>query len=111
MLGSLNRTIVSHNLYLDMVRKKQIPWIHRNSRYLIAGVTSAGLLLSINCLLKDNSALSGRAYVNLAELSQSYPTWEINGEIYSGVQSLQTLSTVSSYSGPENFTNQLHNHQ
>ena len=52
-----------------MARKKQIPWIHRNSRYLIAGVASAGLLLSIGCLLKDNSALSGSAYVNLAGFS------------------------------------------
>ncbi|NEQ99304.1 MAG: vitamin K epoxide reductase family protein [Cyanothece sp. SIO2G6] len=42
---------------------------------------------------------------------QSYPTWEINGETYAGVQSLQTLATLSGYSGPQNFTNQLPNHQ
>lgn len=36
---------------------------------------------------------------------QSYPTWEINGETYAGVQSLQTLATVSGYTGPTDFKN------
>ncbi len=52
-----------------MARRKQITWIHRNSRYLIAGVAAAGLLLSIGCLAKGNSTLSGSAYVMLAGLS------------------------------------------
>ena len=42
---------------------------------------------------------------------QSYPTWEINGETYSGVQSLQSLAAASGYSGPQNFTNQTPSHQ
>ncbi|MEM9213647.1 MAG: vitamin K epoxide reductase family protein [Cyanobacteria bacterium P01_F01_bin.150] len=42
---------------------------------------------------------------------QSYPTWEINGETYAGVQSLEALSTVSGYSGPQNFINQGSDHQ
>lgn len=52
-----------------MVRKKQSTWIHRYSRYLITGVAAAGLLLSIGCLAKGNSALSGSAYVTLAGVS------------------------------------------
>ncbi|MEO0458371.1 MAG: hypothetical protein AAF152_17570 [Cyanobacteria bacterium P01_A01_bin.114] len=38
---------------------------------------------------------------------QSFPTWEINGELYPGVQSLETLATISEYSGPTTFQNQL----
>ncbi|MEM9163568.1 MAG: hypothetical protein AAGC54_10940 [Cyanobacteria bacterium P01_F01_bin.4] len=38
---------------------------------------------------------------------QSFPTWEINGELYPGVQSLETLATISGYSGPVTFQNQL----
>lgn len=37
---------------------------------------------------------------------QSYPTWEINGQTYPGVQSLQSLATASGYNGPQDFVNQ-----
>ena len=37
---------------------------------------------------------------------ESYPTWEINGELYAGVQTLETLATISQYSGPTDFQNQ-----
>lgn len=36
---------------------------------------------------------------------QSYPTWEINGKSYSGVQSLEELAQASGYTGPRNFKN------
>lgn len=49
-----------------MARKKTTTWLHRYSRYLIAGVAAAGLLLAIGCLAKGNSALSGSAYAILA---------------------------------------------
>lgn len=32
-----------------------------------------------------------------------FPTWEINGEFYSGTQSLARLAELSGYSGPTNF--------
>ena len=50
-------------------RKKPTTWIHRNSRYLITGVSTAGLLLSIGCLAKGSSALAGSAYVQLGGMS------------------------------------------
>ncbi|MFW6263893.1 MAG: vitamin K epoxide reductase family protein [Cyanobacteriota bacterium] len=34
---------------------------------------------------------------------RSYPSWEINGQLYSGTQSLEQLAEVSGYSGPRNF--------
>lgn len=36
---------------------------------------------------------------------QGYPTWEINGELYSGTQSLETLAEISGYTGPREFKN------
>lgn len=36
---------------------------------------------------------------------QSYPTWEINGETYAGVQRLPALAAASGYSGPQDFIN------
>jgi len=34
---------------------------------------------------------------------QSFPTWEINGKLYSGVQSLEKLADLSDYRGARNF--------
>ena len=36
---------------------------------------------------------------------QSFPTWEIGGQMLPGVQSLDTLATISGYEGPRNFQN------
>ncbi|MEO0352321.1 MAG: vitamin K epoxide reductase family protein [Cyanobacteria bacterium P01_A01_bin.15] len=54
-----------------MARKRKQPttWIHRYSRYLIGGVAAAGLLLSVGCLAKGNSALASSAYLRLGGLS------------------------------------------
>ena len=34
-----------------------------------------------------------------------YPTWEVNGELYSGAQSLEVLADASGYDGPRDFVN------
>lgn len=36
---------------------------------------------------------------------QGFPTWEINGQLYPGVQSLQRLAQLSGYRGSDNFKN------
>ncbi len=36
---------------------------------------------------------------------QSFPTWQINGKSYAGVQSLEDLAQNSGYTGPRNFKN------
>jgi glutaredoxin len=33
-----------------------------------------------------------------------FPTWEINGEFYPGVQPLSRLAELSGYTGPTNFS-------
>lgn len=33
----------------------------------------------------------------------SYPTWEINGELHAGLQSLDAIAQLSGYTGPANF--------
>lgn len=38
---------------------------------------------------------------------QSYPTWEINGKLVSGTQSLEELAELSGYQGLRNFQNSL----
>lgn len=36
---------------------------------------------------------------------QSYPTWEVDGKLYQGVQQLESLAQLSGYSGPRSFGN------
>ncbi|MEO0866882.1 MAG: vitamin K epoxide reductase family protein [Cyanobacteria bacterium J06642_11] len=50
-------------------RKQPTTWIHRNSRYIITGLSAAGLLLAIGCMAKGDSTLAGSAYVKLGGLS------------------------------------------
>jgi glutaredoxin len=38
---------------------------------------------------------------------RGYPTWEINGKMYSGMRSLTDLANISAYKGPRNFKNKL----
>ncbi len=38
---------------------------------------------------------------------QSYPTWEINGKLVSGTQSMEELAELSGYKGLRNFQNSL----
>lgn len=50
-------------------RKQPTTWLHRNARYIITGMSAAGLLLAIGCMAKGNSALAASAYVKLGGLS------------------------------------------
>ncbi|WP_008310240.1 vitamin K epoxide reductase family protein [Leptolyngbya sp. PCC 6406] len=34
---------------------------------------------------------------------QGFPTWQVNGEFYSGTQSLEALADISGYTGPREF--------
>ena len=36
---------------------------------------------------------------------ESFPSWEISGQLHSGVQSLDELAQLSGYKGPRNFKN------
>lgn len=40
------------------------------------------------------------------EAVKGFPTWEINGEFYSGRRSLGTLADLSGYTGPRDFRNE-----
>jgi len=50
-------------------RKQQTTGIQRYSRYVIAGVSTAGLLLSLGCVAKASSPLNGSAYAQFGGVS------------------------------------------
>jgi len=53
----------------------------------------------------DPSGISSHPDLCLAANVESFPTWEINGQSYQGVQSLEELAKISGYTGPQNFNN------
>lgn len=53
----------------------------------------------------DPDGQNSQPQVCQAKGIQSYPTWEVNGQFYSGVQSLPELARISNYKGPQNFQN------
>jgi len=59
----------------------------------------------INRIECDPSGNNPRPDLCQAAKVQSYPSWEIKGKLYPGVQSLEELAQISGYTGPRNFKN------
>ena len=73
---------------------------HCNDQKELFGHEAVKSLVIIECA--EDGENSQR---NLCEAKgvAGYPAWEINGEIESGVQSLQELAEISNYTGSNNF--------
>lgn len=59
----------------------------------------------INHIECDPNGKNSRPDLCEAAQVQSFPSWEINGKLYSGTQSLEELATISGYKGSRNFKN------
>lgn len=64
------------------------------------GQQAFALINSIEC---DPAGQNPQVEVCQAAGIQGYPTWEINGQLYSGTRSLQELADLSGYQGARNF--------
>lgn len=58
---------------------------------------------SIDYVECDPKGANARASLCKTAKITGYPTWEINGKLYPGTQSLEDLAKLSGYSGPSNF--------
>lgn len=63
----------------------------------------AEAMQKINYLECDPNGVNPQPQACTAAQIQSYPTWEIKGEIYRGTQTLEKLAEISDYAGPKNF--------
>ncbi|WP_052331565.1 hypothetical protein [Calothrix sp. PCC 7507] len=61
----------------------------------------------INRIECDPQGKNSQSDLCKAAKIQGYPTWEINGKFYSGVQSLNELAVLSGYQGSKNFQNSI----
>jgi hypothetical protein len=75
---------------------------HCYEQVYLFGQQAFKLINRIECAPESKNA---QPEVCKAAKLQGYPTWEINGKFYTGVQSLTQLATISGYSGNTNFQN------
>lgn len=59
----------------------------------------------INYIECDAQVKNGRPDLCQAANIEGFPTWEIKGQLYPNVQSLEKLAQISGYKGPRNFKN------
>ncbi|MCL6434927.1 MAG: hypothetical protein K6T90_12070 [Leptolyngbyaceae cyanobacterium HOT.MB2.61] len=59
--------------------------------------------LYINYIECDPRGYKAQPALCKAARIEAYPTWEIKGKLYPGVQSLEELATLSGYQGIKNF--------
>jgi uncharacterized membrane protein len=77
---------------------------HCHEQKQLFGKEAAKELNYIEC---DAKGQNGRPDLCQAAKIEGYPTWEINGQLYSGTQSLQKLADISGYTGDRNFRNSV----
>ena len=84
--------------------KEYIAWWcpHCHEQKQLFGKEAYSKINHVEC---DPSGQNPRPDLCQAAKVQSYPSWEINGQLYSGVQSLEQLAQISGYKGQRNFKN------
>ena len=73
---------------------------HCHEQKELFGKQAASILDYVEC---DPKGKNSRTQLCEAAKIQGFPTWEINGKLYAGTQSLEKLAQVSGYTGPTNF--------
>lgn len=73
---------------------------HCHEQKELFGNQAASILDYVEC---DPKGKNSRTQLCEAAKIQGFPTWEINGKLYAGTQSLEKLAEVSGYTGPTNF--------
>ncbi len=76
---------------------------HCHAQQTLFGQEAFDKISYVEC---DPQGANARTQLCQSKGVQSFPTWEIGGQMLAGVQSLETLATISSYEGPANFKNQ-----
>jgi hypothetical protein len=77
---------------------------HCYKQIYLFGQQAFNLINRIEC---DPQGKNSQSDLCKAAKIAGYPTWEVNGKFYSGVQSLNELAALSGYQGTSNFKNSI----
>jgi uncharacterized membrane protein/glutaredoxin len=77
---------------------------HCHDQKMLFGKEAAKFVDYVECDPKGQNSRSEICQAAAASI-KGFPTWEINGQFYSGTQSLDKLAELSGYSGPRSFQN------
>lgn len=75
---------------------------HCYEQAYLLGQPAFSLINRIECAPQGKNA---QPQVCKAAKITGFPTWEINGKFYTGIQSLPELASISGYQGTQNFQN------
>jgi uncharacterized membrane protein/glutaredoxin len=83
--------------------KEYIAWWcpHCHEQKLLFGKEAYAQISHVDCATADNPY--AQTDTCKAAKVESYPSWIINGQTYSGVKTLEELAKISGYTGPRNF--------
>lgn len=73
---------------------------HCQDQKELFGRQAAAQMPYVEC---DPAGANSQAAICQSEGVKGYPTWKVNGQTYSGTQSLQQLAEYSGYKGPSDF--------
>lgn len=77
-------------------------WCHHcHQQKQMFGKQAIAAIDYIEC--SPNGHWAGQAEVCQAAQIEAYPTWQINGQLYTGTQSLEKLAEISGYQGSREF--------
>lgn len=100
--GEAEIALAEHLAGLD-VKKYGAFWCpHCHAQQTLFGEEAFAKITYIEC---DPDGQNAQTATCQAVGVEAYPTWEINGELYSGVQPLETLASLTGYAGPTDFVN------
>jgi uncharacterized membrane protein len=77
---------------------------HCHDQKMLFGKVAAKLVDYVECDPKGQNSRTELCQAAAANV-KGFPTWEIQGQFYSGTLSLEKLAELSGYSGPRNFQN------
>jgi uncharacterized membrane protein len=77
---------------------------HCHDQKMLFGKEAAKIIDYFECDPRGQNSRAEKCQAVGANI-KGFPTWEIQGQFYSGTQSLEKLAEISGYTGPRNFKN------
>lgn len=79
---------------------------HCHDQKMLFGKEAAKIIDYFECDPKGQNSRAEQCQA-VASNIKGFPTWEIQGQFYSGTKSLEQLAEISGYTGPRNFQNKV----